>query len=113
MTPYRGTGWAAGATPAGHAPAQYTGAQPYYAGNNNPQYNAEAPSNGAPPVYSPPPNQNYYGNNQADHGYFGGQQTGIELQQPQSAYQPQRGGDPVYFPPSGPPPAKGRDGIIR
>ena len=105
MQPYRGTGWAAGRTPAGHAPAQYTGAQPYYASDPQP--------NGAPPVYSPPPNQTYYGNNQPEHGYFGGQQTGIELQQPQSAYQPQRGGDPVYSPPVGPPPGKGGDGIIR
>lgn len=113
MTPYRGTGWAGGRTPAGHAPAQYTGAQPYYAGN--PQYN-NAAQGAAPPVYSPPPNQTYYGNGQGNGqgnpGYFGGQESGIELQQPQSAYQPQRGGDPVYAPPMGPPPGKG-DGIIR
>ena len=36
LSPYRGTGWAAGVPPPGHGPAQYTGApaaQPYY-GNN-------------------------------------------------------------------------------
>lgn len=84
----------------------YTGApQPGYGG---PQYNQAAP-----PMYSPPPaNNEYYGNNTAGHGanqsYFGGgqQQNGIELQQPQSTYQPATGGDPVYQPPSGPPPGK-------
>ncbi|KAL8724547.1 MAG: hypothetical protein Q9166_007889 [cf. Caloplaca sp. 2 TL-2023] len=109
MTPYRGTGWAAGRPPPGHGPAQYTGAQPapYY--NNQPAYNNQ-PS--AAPVYSPPPaNQNYYGNGGANQGYFGGQQSGVELQQPNNSYQPQRGGDQVYSPPAGPPP--GKDGIIR
>lgn len=119
MNPYRGTGWAAGRTPAGHAPAQYTGAQPYIAGN-------QAQNQPAPP-YSPtnnqagnqgyygntPGNQGYYGNNQDGQGFFGGQQNGVELQQPNSTYQPQRGGDPVYTPPPGPPPGKGGDGIIR
>ncbi|CAF9907218.1 MAG: hypothetical protein HETSPECPRED_007073 [Heterodermia speciosa] len=121
MNPYRGTGWAAGRVPPGHAPAQYTGAQPYYAGN---QYNQG--QNQAAPPYSPTNNQGgadgyyannqgnqgYYGNNQAGQGYFGGQQNGVELQQPNSSYQPQRGGDPVYSPPAGPPPGKG-DGIVR
>lgn len=103
MQPFRGTGWAGGNTAPGHGAPQYTGApQPQYGGNN-----------GAPPVYSPPPqNQGYYGGtpNQyggANQGYFGGQQqSGVELQQPNSAYVPQRGGDPVYSPPSGPPPGK-------
>lgn len=107
-SPYRGTGWAAGPPP-GHGPAQYTGAPPQpYLGNEN----------HAPPVYSPPvSNQGYYnqghGQNQ---GYFGGQQQGVELQQPQSAYTPQRGGEAVYdyAPPVGPPPGqKSGDGIIR
>ncbi|KAG7006330.1 hypothetical protein G7Y79_00015g039200 [Physcia stellaris] len=119
MNPYRGTGWAAGRTPAGHAPAQYTGAQPYYAGNQG--------QNQPAPPYSPtnnqagnqgyygntPGNQGYYGNNQDGQGFFGGQQNGVELQQPNSTYQPQRGGDAVYSPPPGPPPGKGGDGIIR
>lgn len=108
MTPYRGTGWAAGNTPAGHGPAQYNngGAQPYY--NNNYQQ----PNNAAPPYSGP--NQGYYGGNQGNQGYFGGgQQNGVELQQPTSTYQPQTGGDPVYSPPAGPPPGKHNDGIIR
>lgn len=120
MNPYRGTGWAAGRVPPGHAPAQYTGAQPYYAGNQyNQGQNQAAPpysptnnQSGAEGYYGNQGNQGYYGNNQAGQGYFGGQQNGVEIQQPNSSYQPQRGGDPVYSPPAGPPPAKG-DGIIR
>ena len=105
MNPYRGTGWAAGRTPPGHAPAQYTGAQPYY-GNNNAA---------VPPVYSPPANQGYYNqgyNNSPNQGYFGGQQQGVELQQPENAYA--RGGEQVYSSPPGAPPGKKEgDGIIR
>ncbi|MCJ1273379.1 hypothetical protein MMC21_001170 [Puttea exsequens] len=108
MTPWRGTGWAAGQTPAGHAPAQYTGgAAPYYGNNNN---------NAAAPPYSPT-NQGYYGNQYngggTNQGYFGGgQQQGVELQQPSNAYA--RGGENVYQPPVGPPPGKKEgDGIIR
>ncbi|KAI9866448.1 MAG: hypothetical protein M1830_005926 [Pleopsidium flavum] len=104
MNPYRGTGWLGGNTPPGHAPATYTGAAPYYGANTT--------QNAPAPPYSPHPNQTYYGN--GNQGYFGGQQSGIELQQPQSAYQPARGGDPVYNPPTGPPPGKKEgDGIIR
>ncbi|KAL8940598.1 MAG: hypothetical protein Q9211_002193 [Gyalolechia sp. 1 TL-2023] len=106
MTPYRGTGWAAGRTPAGHAPAQYTGAQPPLGGGN--PYNSQA---AAQPVYSPPPNQNYYGTPGANQTYFGGQQSGVELQSPNNTYQPPRGGDQVYSPPNGPPP--GKEGIVR
>ena len=102
--PYRGTGWAAGNTPSGHAPAQYTGAEPYY-GNNNV----------AAPPYSPSNNQDYYNqgfNTGANQGYFGGQQQGVELQQPENAYA--RGGEQVYSAPPGPPPGiKEIDGIIR
>lgn len=106
LQPFRGTGWAQGRTPAGHAPAQYAGAQPYY-GNNN---------GAAAPPYSPPDNQGYYNqgyNNQgANQGYFGGQQQGVELQQPANTYA--RGGENVYQPPTGPPPGKtGGDGIVR
>ncbi|KAI4138983.1 MAG: hypothetical protein L6R39_006519 [Caloplaca ligustica] len=110
MTPYRGTGWAAGAPPPGHAPAQYDGAQQSYYGGGGNQYNNQ-PAGQPAPVYSPPPNQNYYGNTGANQGYFGGQQTGVELQQPNNAYQPPRGGDQVFSPPTGPPP--GKDGVVR
>lgn len=109
QNPYRGTGWAAGRTPASHAPAQYTGQPAPYYGNNN-----------AAPPYSPPANQTYYNegyNNQgygggANQSYFGGQQQGVELQQPENAYA--RGGENVYAPPAGEPPSKKvGDGIIR
>ncbi|MCJ1383314.1 hypothetical protein MMC17_006427 [Xylographa soralifera] len=87
--------------------------QPY--GNNNPSYynnnNAAGTPNNAPPTYEPPKEGNYYGNGGANQGYFGGQQSGIELQQPNNSYQP-RGAENVYSAPDGPPPAKG-DGIIR
>ena len=100
--PYRGTGWLPGATPPGHGPAQYTGAAPQY---NNQQY-------GAPPVYSPSSNQTYYGP-ESNQPYFRGQEQGVELQQPQSTYQPAIGGDPVYTAPAGPPPGKKGDVVIR
>ncbi|KAL9120347.1 MAG: hypothetical protein Q9187_003096 [Circinaria calcarea] len=110
--PYPLTGWAAGRTPPGHAPAQYTGgpAHPY---NNNPGTDY---SHQNPPIYSappnPPPNQNIYGN--GNQGYFGGQQSGVELQQPNNAYQPPRGDESVYGAPPGPPPGKKEsDGFIR
>lgn len=98
MTPFRGTGWAAGAPP-GHGQAQYTG----YGGNQG------AP----PPVYSAPPNQGYNYNQPqgANQGYFGGQQNGVELQQPNSAYV--RGGQEVFAPPAGAPPGVKGDGIVR
>lgn len=98
-----GTGWIPyGKPPVGHNQAYY---------NNN----------GAAP---PPP---YVGNQatgttfNSNDGYYGRHNNGyaqndynpgIELQQPQSSYMPQRGGDPVYDAPQGPPPKKG-DGIIR
>lgn len=88
--PYRGTGWAAGRTPPGHAPAQYN-QQPYYANQNY-----QAP----PPAYGQ--SQDYYG-----------RQNDVELQSPPAAYggnQYQR--ENVYAPPPGPPPQK-NDGIIR
>lgn len=102
-----GTGWVPGSKPNG----QQYGQTNYYP---NQPYNG-----GAAPPYSPPignqatgntfnSNEGYYGG----HGGYGGQQNGIELQQPQNAYQPQRGGENVYEAPSGPPPGKG-DGIVR
>ncbi|KAI7325863.1 GroES-like protein [Hortaea werneckii] len=78
--PYRGTGWALGRTPAGHAPAQYNSAAPYYA-NYQPQYNN---SNNPPPPPSYGQSQSYYGQN-AD--YYG-RQNDVELQQPENAYKP-------------------------
>ena len=115
MAPYRGTGWAGGRVPAGHAPAQYTGAQPQYAGAPQPAPPYSPTNNqGAAQGYygNNQGNQGYYGNNQGNQGYFGGQQNGIELQQPNNTYQPYGAGEAVYSPPPGPPPGKG-DGIVR
>jgi hypothetical protein len=101
LPPRYGTGWLAGKTPYGHNAPQYY--------NNGPQtYGAPAPP------YSPPVENQYTGQTfNSNEGYYG-QQNGIELQQPQHAYAPQRGGDPVYDAPQGPPPKKGyNDGVIR
>jgi len=92
--PMYGTGWMPyGKPPAGHNQAYY---------NNN---------NAPPPPYvgnqatgtTLNSNDGYYGH----HGYGGDVQPGIELQQPGSSYMPQRGGEPVYDAPMGPPPRKG------
>jgi hypothetical protein len=99
LAPMYGTGWMGGKTPVG----QQYGQGGYY---SNQPYNG-----GAAPPYSPPvPNQATGTTFNSNEGYYG--QQGYELQQPQSSYQPQRGGDPVYDAPVGPPPKKG-DGIIR
>lgn len=100
--PMYGTGWMAG----------QHGTPQYYGNNEN-----STPS-------QPAVNQNYYGGyNQGNddapayNQYGGGQNSGYygqasELQQPSSAYQPARGGEPVYSPPSGPPPG-GKGDVIR
>ncbi|PPJ59676.1 hypothetical protein CBER1_09051 [Cercospora berteroae] len=103
--PYRGTGWALGRTPPGHAPAQYTNqqpyyqnAQPYYANSQQPYYNN---SNNPPPAYTPPPNNSQYGQ-QNHNGPYG---NDVELQQPSSTYGGYRNQEAgVYEPPKGPPP---------
>jgi len=108
MAPMYGTGW-----------MPYTGkpAQGQYNNGNGNYYGNQPYNGGAAPPYSAPmgnqqtgntfnSNEGYYGN----HGY--GQDNGVELQPPQSAYQPQRGGENVYDAPAGPPPGKG-DHIIR
>jgi Chitin synthesis regulation, resistance to Congo red len=108
LTPFYGTGWAAN-TPAGHGPAQYNPQYPNQ--QQQPQYGQESQQQNQGwgqqgGYYNQNQTQGGYGANQ---GYYGGQQTGAtELQQPPNAY---RGGDQVYEPPSGPPPAK--DGIVR
>ncbi|KAM3075755.1 hypothetical protein ACMFMG_007881 [Clarireedia jacksonii] len=107
MAPMYGTAWMA--------------PPPYGQHGQNQQY-PNQPWNGphAPPMYSPPgvvpqqtgntfnSNDGYYGHHQ-----YQGQENGIELQQPASAYQ--RGADNVYQAPMGPPPGKTPqgDGIIR
>lgn len=105
--PMYGTGW----IPYGH---KWAGGQ---IGPNG--YYPNQPYNGgqAAPPYEPPIGNQATGNTfNSNDGYYGhhvyGQQTGIELQEPQSSYQPQRGGDPVYDAPAGPPPGKG-DYVVR
>src|SRR4051794_19782990 len=108
MAPMYGTGWMA-------KPPQ---GQHY--NNNGGYYNSNQPYNGgqAAPPYSPPINSQQTGNTfNSNEGYYGnqggyGQQNGVELQPPSNVYSPQRGGEPVYEAPQGPPPGKG-DGIIR
>jgi len=100
--PMYGTGWIPGSKP------------PQY-GQHNQNYYPNQPYNGGAPAppYSAPPvgNQNTGTTFNPNDGYYGGHNN-IEMQPPQSTYQPQRGGDPVYEAPMGPPPGKG-DGIIR
>jgi hypothetical protein len=77
LRPYAGTAWMAPPPP-------------YHQQSHADPYNRPPP----PPQYTQSP---------GPHGYFGGQQTGIELQQPPNAHY---GGGPVYSPPAGPPPPK-------
>ncbi|PYH34284.1 resistance to Congo red protein [Aspergillus neoniger CBS 115656] len=87
LRPHPGTAWLAGPPPTfqqSQQQAQQQGQRPYYA---DPYYQQQPP-----PQYTPQPQA---------YGYFGGQQTGIELQQPPNAY---HGGERVYQPPPGPPP---------
>ncbi len=88
-----------GGPPAGHGPAVYTGPQggQQHGGSTAPPYQ---PNPDPAPQYSAPPSQGYFGNNA---GYYG-PQSNVELQSPSNTYQPQRGAEPVYAPPPGPPP---------
>jgi len=102
MAPMYGTGWLPYGGLGGNKPP----------GQQNPGYYHNDPYNGgAAPPYEPPIVGQQTGNTfNSNEGYYG--HNAYELQQPQSSYQPQRGGDPVYNAPDGPPPRKG-DGIIR
>ncbi|KAI9048355.1 hypothetical protein LZ554_008147 [Drepanopeziza brunnea f. sp. 'monogermtubi'] len=102
MAPMYGTGWIPGTGP---KPPQGQWAQQNHGQNGGPSHY----------VAPPPP---YMGNQatgttfNSNDGYYGGHANqaggaGIELQQPQSSYHPQRGGDDVYTAPAGPPPGKG------
>jgi len=106
IQPMYGTGWMAKPPPYGH----YN-----YPPNNQPGTYNYAP---APPMYTqngPMPPQQTGNTFNSNDGYYGhhGQQDGIELQQPASAYT--RGGENVYQAPMGPPPGKKLegDGIVR
>jgi hypothetical protein len=107
-----GTGWVPGhqnVKPQESAPPY--SAQPVnnqYTGNTfNSNEGYYGPQHGQGQQYGYAPN----GNDNYGAGGYGGQQNGVELQQPQQSYQ--RGGENVYSPPAGPPPGKGNDGIIR
>lgn len=61
-----------------------------------------------PPQYTPAPVQGQQSTGQtfnSNDGYYGHHQNDVPLQQPTGSYYP-RGGEPVYEPPAGPPPAK-------
>ncbi|KAK5115451.1 hypothetical protein LTR62_001110 [Meristemomyces frigidus] len=89
-SPYRGTAWAAGRTPAGHAPAQYNSAAPYY---NN--------SNAPPPAYGAGgANNDYY-----SPGVGPGREN-VEMQPPAPVYGAPGVHKDAYAPPMGPPPGQ-------
>lgn len=116
LRPYNGTGWLAGKTPPGHAPAQYTGTAPV--GGYAPHYGQPQQYSTPPPAppYGAPPNNSYFGSNASPSPVYPPQpghvqqqqQTGIELQPPAQTYhqQPDRSseGPEVYSPPPGAPP---------
>ncbi|MCJ1445594.1 MAG: hypothetical protein MMC23_006099 [Stictis urceolatum] len=102
--PFYGTGWAAG----GHGQPQYTNQQPYY---GNQQYPSQPSAQYNQGWNQPPPQYGAQGTTGEHYGGYPkpdipGQENGVELQQPNQAYQPQRGGESVYNPPAGPPPGK-------
>jgi len=104
MAPMYGTGWMAGKYPPG--PQYYNGY------GQNQYYGHQTPYGQPAPPYSPQVENQTTGNTfNSNEGYYGHHGGDYELQQPQSAYQPQRGGDPVYDAPQGPPKKGG--GIIR
>lgn len=106
MTPRYGTGWM---MPGGQP------GQPQYGNgwfgqnkfnNQQPQYQQPPPPQYTPAQQGPVGNQ-YTGQTfNSNEGYYGQHNNNdIPLQQPGSSYYP-RGGDNVYEPPTGPPPAK-------
>jgi hypothetical protein len=114
MHPRYGTGWMMpGAQHANGQQPQYSNGwfgSNKYNNNNNQQPQYQQPP---PPQYTPAqgavPNQ-YTGQTfSSNEGYYGqhnnNNNSDIPLQQPTSSYYP-RGGDNVYEPPTGPPPAK-------
>ena len=109
MNPRYGTGWMMPGA------ANANGQQPQYGNgwfgsnkfnNQQPQYQQPPPPQYTP-AQGPVPNQ-YTGQTfNSNEGYYGqhNNNNDIPLQQPTSSYYP-RGGDNVYEPPQGPPPAK-------
>jgi len=115
LNPRYGTGWMMGGANNGqHGQPQYGNGWFGHNKNNhnNQQYYNQQQQ--APPQYTPPAqgplgnqytgqtfnsNEGYYGHHNNNNG------NDVPLQQPGSSYYP-RGGDNVYEPPAGPPPAK-------
>lgn len=100
LNPYRGTGWLAPNNPAAAYHTGVTGPPPQY---NAP--GATYPASTPAPQYTTAPDQaGYFG---PSAGYYAQQQP-VEMQPPSNTYQPQRGGEPVYAPPPGPPPTQAK-----
>ena len=101
MQPHYGTGWMM----YGQQPQYGNGWFGHNKGNsNNNNYQQQPP----PPQYTPasPVGNQYTGQTfNSNEGYYGHHNNDIPLQQPTNSYYP-RGGEPVYEPPAGPPPAK-------
>lgn len=92
----------------GRPPVYGTGWMPV-AGKPNLPPNYYSQDHPAPPYTAPQSGNMFNGNNHANNGFYGGQQTGIELQQPNHTYQPHASAAeaaPDYSPPDGPPPAR-------
>lgn len=114
MQPMYGTGWipagGGGGGPVNNQQPQYNQGGWFggFGGHKNHKNNNQPP----PPQYTPGPGgaptqeQQYTGQTfNSNEGYYGHHQNDVPLQQPAGSYYP-RGGDPVYAPPEGPPPAK-------
>jgi hypothetical protein len=105
-----GTGWVPGAgykyDNNNNNPQNYNNNQGYYGGAAAPPYSSTPmPNQQTGNTFNS--NQGYYGQQNYGNSPYGGQQSGIELQQPSNSYQPNNGGH-VYTPP----PNK-NDGIVR
>ncbi|KAF8860875.1 hypothetical protein BDZ45DRAFT_741029 [Acephala macrosclerotiorum] len=110
VAPMYGTGWIPyGKPPLGHQ-------QAYYNPNGDNYHPPPPPYQGTQATGTTfNSNEGYYGHhgqNVYPQQEYGTGANDIELQQPQSSYMPQRGGDPVYDAPQVPLPKKG-DGVIR
>lgn len=106
VQPRYGTGWM---TPGQQQPQFGTGwfGQHGKAGGNNNNNNQAQQPVPPPPQYTPAPVDSQYTGQtfNSNEGYYGHHNNDIPLQQPTHAYYP-RAGEPVYEPPTGPPPAK-------
>lgn len=96
-------------------PQYYNNGAPPPPGQQQPQYNNSGwfgygnknNNQPPPPQYTASPVGNQYTGQtfNSNEGYYGHNPNDVPLQQPSGSYYP-RGGENVYEPPSGPPPAK-------